>query len=281
MLYLHSYTYRGQPLERAARKCREYGYDGLELVTLHYDRADPAASIPKAASIAANAGTRIAVVDFSAGVIVDDPEQRKAAVEHVAQVIRLAGRIGAEGVNGTVGSLFGDNPAHWSENGSRIAVPEHYHRAAEAYRELSDVAREAGVWISFEIHMNTPHDTAASARRLLDLIDRPNVVANLDPGNMYAVADAEAIPEAVCLLGNRLGYIHLKNCRSLAGEFDYSWPLDSGDIDYFRGLQAIHHSGYTGDYCIEYCGKGDPSIPAKRDAAYFKEVMQELAKQHP
>ncbi|MGV3723843.1 MAG: sugar phosphate isomerase/epimerase family protein [Actinomycetota bacterium] len=276
MLYMHSYTYRGQPLERVARKCREYGYDGLELVTLHYDRTDPDGSIPRAAEVANSAGTRIAVVDFSGSVVVDDAAQRRGAIDHVAQVIRLAGRIGAEGVNGSVGSLFGENPSNWSENGSRIAASEHYQRATEAYQELSDVASDAGVWISFEVHMNTPHDTAATTRRLLDMIDRPNVIGNLDPGNMYAVADAEAIPEAVMVLGNRLGYVHLKNCRAIGGEFDYTWPLDSGDIDYYRGLQAVVDSGYRGHYCIEYCGKGDPSIPAKRDAAYFRELMSEL-----
>lgn len=276
MLYMHSYTYRGQPLERAARKCREYGYDGLELVTLHYDRTDPDGSIPRAAEVAASAGTRIAVVDFSGSVVVDDPVQRRGAIDHVAQVIRQAGRIGADGVNGGAGSLFGDNPSNWSENGSRLATQEHCRRAAEAYQELSDVAKEAGVWISFEVHMNTPHDTAASTRRLLDMIDRPNVIGNLDPGNMYAVADAEAIPEAVMVLGARLGYVHLKNCRAIGGEFDYTCALDAGDIDYFRGLQAVVDSGYRGHYCIEYCGKGDPSVPAKRDAEYFRELMREL-----
>jgi sugar phosphate isomerase/epimerase len=276
MLYLHSYTYRGQPLERAARKCREYGYDGLELVTLHYDRNDPEGSIPEAQRIARDAGTRIAVVDFSASVIVEDAAQRQDSLAYLTRIIRLAGQIGAEGVNGSVGSLVGPDPNNWSENGSRIATPAQYERAADAYRQLSDVASEAGVWISFEVHMNTPHDTAASARKLLDLIDRPNVIGNLDPGNMYAVADAEPIPEAVEILGPRLGYVHLKNCRSIAGSFDYTWPLDFGDIDYFQGLQAVVRSGYRGPYCIEYCGKGDPSIPAQRDAAYFREIMAEL-----
>jgi len=276
MLYMHSYTYRGQPLERAARKCREYGYDGLELVTLHYDRNAPATTIPEAARVARAAGSRIAVVDFSASVIVEDQAQRQAAIEHLTQIIRLAGQIGAEGVNGSIGSLVGPDLNNWSENGSRIAVPAHYERATEAYQKLSEVAAEAGVWISFEVHMNTPHDTAASARKLLDLIDRPNVIGNLDPGNMYAVADAEPIAESVEILGPRLGYVHLKNCRALAGGFDYTWPLDFGDIDYFQGLQAVVRSGYSGPYCIEYCGKGDPSIPAQRDAAYFREIMGEL-----
>lgn len=275
MLYMHSYTYRGQSVERAARKCVEFGYDGLELVTSHYDRLDPEGSIARAAEIAKAAGTRIAVVDFSGNVIVDDAAERARAQEGIASLIRLAAKVGAQGVNGSAGSLVGPSPSNYSENGSRLATDAHYERAAEAYRALSDVASDAGVWISFEIHMNTPHDTSASTLRLLEMIDRPNVVANLDPGNMYAVADAEDIAKSVEILGNRLGYVHLKNCRAIAGGFDYTWPLELGDIDFYRGLLAIVSSGYSGNYCIEYCGKGDPSVAAKRDAAYFKETLAE------
>ncbi len=277
MLYMHSYTYRGQPLARAARKAREFGYDGVELVTSHYDREAAAATIREAARMAADAGTRIAVVDFSGSVIVESEPERAQGERRVAEVIRAAGEIGAVGVNGSVGSLVGPDPNDWSANGSRIATPQHYDRAAESYRRLAGVAEEAGVWISFEVHMNTPHDTAASIRRLLDLIDHPQVVANLDPGNMYAVEDAESIAESVEILGPRLGYVHLKNCRKIAGAFDYTWPLDSGDIDYFCGLQAVVHSGYRGPYCIEYCGAGDPSVPAERDAAYFRRTLAEAS----
>jgi sugar phosphate isomerase/epimerase len=103
------------------------------------------------------------------------------------------------------------------------------------------------------------------------------VVANLDPGNMYAVEDAEPMGESVEVLGPRLGYVHLKNCRKIAGEFDYTWALEAGDIDYFRGLQTVVRSGYAGPYCIEYCGAGDPSVPAERDAVYFRRTLAEAA----
>lgn len=277
MLYMHSYTYRGQPVARAARKCREYGYDGLELVNGHYDRNDPEGSITEAARLAAAAGTRIAVVDFSGNLIAEDAEERRRGEEAIARVIRVAAGIGAIGVNGSVGSLFGPTPSNWSENGSRVATGVHYERAAGSLRRLAAIAREAGIWISLEIHMNTPHDTAASTVRLLDLVQDSTVVANLDPGNMYAVEDAEDAVESVRILGSHLGYVHLKNCRRIGPAFDYSWALDSGDIDYFRALRAVVASGYAGDYCIEYCGAGDPSVPARRDVPYFRETLWEAS----
>jgi 3-dehydroshikimate dehydratase len=275
MLLMHSYTYRGQPLERAARKAREYGYDGLELVTLHYDPEQPEGSIAEADRIARNAGTRIGVLDFSGNLIAGTDEERRQGRNRIAETIRLAAKIGAVGLNGTVGQLTGADPDDWSANGSRLATDEIYTRAAEGLRPLGALAAEQGVWISLEIHMNTPHDTAASTRRLLDLVDHPAVVANLDPGNMYGVADAEPIEPSVQILGPRLGYVHLKNCRRIAGQPDYSWALDSGDIDYYRGLRAVVGAGYDGHYCIEYCGLGDPGVPAERDAQYFRRTLWE------
>jgi sugar phosphate isomerase/epimerase len=279
MLYMHSYTYRGQSIQRAARKCREYGYDGLELVTSHYDRAQPEESIAAAVETARAAGTRIAVVDFSGNLIAEDAESRNRAATEIAGIIRLAAKHGALGINGGVGSLVGPDPGNYSENGSRIATAAQYDRAAEGLRSLAQLAASEGIWISLEIHMNTPHDTAASTLKLLELVDHPSVVANLDPGNMYAVADAEGMAEAVRVLGDRLGYVHLKNCRQIAGGYDYSWMLENGDIDLYRGLRAVVESGYTGDYCIEYCGKGDPSVAARADARYFRETLWEAS--HP
>lgn len=277
MLYMHSYTYRGQSIERAARKCREYGYDGLELVTSHYDRAQPEESIAVAAQAAKAAGTQVAVVDFSGNLIADEAETRSRAVDEISQVIRLAANIGAVGVNGGVGGLVGPDPGNYSENGSRLATAAHFERAAEGLRPLARLAADQGIWISLEIHMNTPHDTAASTLKLLELVDHPAVVANLDPGNMYAVADAEGMAEAVQVLGSRLGYVHLKNCRQIAGGYDYSWTLENGDIDLYRGLRAVVESDYAGPYCIEYCGKGDPSVAARADARYFRETLWEAS----
>jgi sugar phosphate isomerase/epimerase len=274
MIWMHSYTYRGQSLQLAARKAVQYGYEGLELVTLHYDRKN-LASIEEAAKTARAAGTRIAVVDYAGSVIVDDGDERQRNQEHQAEVIRAAARIGAEGVNGSIGSLMKQGYTNYGENGSALATDEHYERGAEAYRALGEVAREYGIWISFEIHMNTPHDTAASTKRLTDMIDLPNVFANLDPGNMYSTNTAEPAAEAVQILGSRLGYVHLKNCREIGGGYDYTWSLENGDLDFARIIKAVVASGYQGPYCIEYCGKGDPSVPAERDVRYLRELLSE------
>jgi sugar phosphate isomerase/epimerase len=93
---------------------------------------------------------------------------------------------------------------------------------------------------------------------------------------MYATPHAEEPIKAIEILGDRLGYLHLKNCRKIADRYDYTWALEEGDIDYFRALSFIYEKGYKGDICIEYCGLGDPTPRARKDIIYLRDILNEL-----
>jgi sugar phosphate isomerase/epimerase len=122
--------------------------------------------------------------------------------------------------------------------------------------------------------MNTLHDTGEAAARLLDLVEHSRIIANLDPGNMVAVREEDPFDAGLRALGKRLGYVHLKNARLIAGSYDYSWAIDDGDIDWRVGLDKIRASGYSGDYCIEYCGRGDPCPRLHRDIRYLRALLE-------
>jgi sugar phosphate isomerase/epimerase len=93
---------------------------------------------------------------------------------------------------------------------------------------------------------------------------------------MLPLTRAESPPAAAKLLGDHLGYVHLKNCRMLPGGIaDYNVSLDGGQIDMYKLVVALGEIGYEGDYCIEYCGMGDASPKARGDIAYFKSLLAE------
>jgi sugar phosphate isomerase/epimerase len=142
---------------------------------------------------------------------------------------------------------------------------------------VCDVAEKAGVTLTLEIHMNTIHDTVASTLRLLDLVGSPALLANPDPGNMFATCAEDRKPAALDPLTRRIGYFHLKNCRERHGQFDFSTPLAEGDIDMFRVLQRLPALGYTGPVCIEYVGTGDPHVRAEADIHYVKKCLDWLS----
>ncbi len=124
--------------------------------------------------------------------------------------------------------------------------------------------------------MNTIHDTVASTLRLLNLVNSPALLAAPDPGNMFATCPADRAPSALEPLKGRMGLVHLKNCAYRAGEYDYSVALADGHIDILRHLHQLHAMGYTGAFCIEYVGLGDPHVRARADIEYVKQSVNWL-----
>jgi sugar phosphate isomerase/epimerase len=274
MILMHSYTYRAYDFERACRKARAYGWDGLELCPTLFRGRSLADIKPELADTMRRCGVCAPVASWSADVIQDDREAAKASLDALIGGLPLLCELGVEKINSGVGVLRADDPL---VTGSAIAKEEHYERAAEAFRTVAPVLSELGMTCSFEIHMHTLHDTAGSTLKLLDMIDSPLITANIDAGNMYGTPHAEEAVEAIRILSGRIGYVHAKNCRRLAtGGTDYSYMLDNGHLDYFRIFRALHDTGYRGHVCCEYCGLGDPSVAAQRDLAYLKSTMHEL-----
>ena len=274
-ILMHSYTYRGYSLERAFIKAKEFGYDGLELSTVHFDFFNLEEEIKGLDDMQKKYELPIITADFPANFITSD-ESLRESVDILRQAIPLLKKLGVRIINGSVGPLAGKEPSDFSQGGSAIATEEHYERAIKGLKELVPILEENNLLLTLEIHMNTLHDTASSAKRIIDGVNSPLVLANLDLGNMYATPHAEEPLKAIEILGDGLGYIHLKNCRKIADRYDYTWALEDGDIDYFRALSFVHQRGYKGDICIEYCGLGDPTPRAKKDILYLKEILNEL-----
>ncbi|NOZ21602.1 MAG: sugar phosphate isomerase/epimerase [Planctomycetes bacterium] len=276
-LCMHSYTFRAYPLDRALKKAAQYGWDGIELNGKHFDADDLKTSLDEIIEAAAKYGVDISVIDFPGNFIQDDRDEAKRSVERMAEWISLVRNYGIQIMNGGVGSLAGDNPGDYGRNGSALATEEHYERAAEALRQLGAQAQSEGVVLTLEIHMNTLHDTAASTRKLLDMVGSPAVLANPDPGNMYATSTAEDGVQAIEMLEGKIGLAHLKNCINVNGTYSYSTLLESGDIDFFNVLAALQKTGYDGPVTVEYCGLGDPNVAAARDVTYVRSILNELS----
>ena len=105
----------------------------------------------------------------------------------------LAARIGAGVLNTlTNAPLEPDLPgagSGWgglvSQNSSRGASESDYRSNAAGLAAVADRAADLGVAISIELHQNTICDNSWSLIHLLELVDRPNVGANPDLGNVY------------------------------------------------------------------------------------------------
>ncbi|GJM27261.1 MAG: hypothetical protein DHS20C16_36760 [Phycisphaerae bacterium] len=269
---MHSYTFRTYSLKHAYGAAQRFGWDAIELQRCHFDESTLKTSLPEAIELGKRFDMPVACVDFITDFIDKDRDVIDENVRTVEQYVRICRQYGIKRLNGAVGTLS-RHPTDYGMNGSAMARDIHYERAAEALRCVGKRAAKYGIDVLLEIHMNTLHDTIASTARLLDLVGMDNVLANPDPGNMFSTSTAERDPDALDRLEGRIGYVHLKNCRLHAGEYDYSVRLADGHIDTFKWLQKLRAIGYAGPLCVEYCGEGDPHAAAKRDLRYLNDCM--------
>jgi len=270
---MHSYTFRAYSLREAFVNARRFGWDGIELQPCHFNRDRIETELPEAVALGQEYGVSILCVDSGGDFISENPKIIENEVRRMERDIDTCARCGVSLLNGGVGGLVAD-PGDFGKNGSALAKDVHYERAAEAMKYLGARAAKHGIRIVFEIHMNALVDTIASTARLLEMIALDNVQANPDCGNMFATSTAEKDPESLERLRGRIGYYHLKNCRTIGGGYDFSVRLADGHIDIYKWLEKIVSMGYDGAMCIEYCGAGDPRVAAKEDLQYARRSLE-------
>jgi sugar phosphate isomerase/epimerase len=120
--------------------------------------------------------------------------------------------------------------------------------------------------LGIEIHAHTLVETVDATQRLLRDIDRDNVGAIHDAGNMYIVEEPFG-PESVERLGDDLVHVHVKeearvDDPDLPGAFELETDagdelfqprrLGEGDVDHgplFDALQDAGYDGFVTDEC--------------------------------
>src|SRR5699024_953698 len=102
---------------------------------------------------------------------------------------------------------------------------EHYHLASEFFKSAGEVAASHDINLCLEMHNCYLHDLAKPTAKLLEMVDKPNVKANFDMGNIYLNNNSLPIDECFETIGSEIGYVHFKNMIC------YNW--DGGKL--YRG----------------------------------------------
>jgi sugar phosphate isomerase/epimerase len=148
---------------------------------------------------------------------------------------------------------------------STDAEEEDYHEAADWLRRAADLAADRGKRLGIEIHHGRISDTAESTVKLLELIDRDNVGAIHDAGNMYIVG-TDYGPASIEELGDWLTHVHVKDVLRVEGsagrgtftletrrgkETFQHRLLGHGAVDHEPVFRAIEDAGYDGYLSVE------------------------------
>lgn len=110
-------------------------------------------------------------------------------------------------------------------------------------QKVSGAARDAGVTIGMETSLSPADD-----RKLIDLVDRPNVKVYYDLDNVERYAHTgEAVP-GIAILKSRIRQVHLKNEDRLLEE--------AGRVDWAAAAKGLAAIGYTGWLVFETSHSG-------------------------
>ncbi len=270
------------------RQSKDIGFDGLELGVEDFGGVDASeASVRDLRKELDGQGMPCVVVRAGGGYT--DPRFAQESRDRLSKAIDIASWAGATVVNTAVGTSarHEDQPGAnvgeaLSQGSSRDASPHDYDVTAEALREAGKKAGDLGIKITIEVHQQSIADNSWSTLHLLDLVDRPNVLANPDLGNiMWTYEESEESSEqAILALAPRSGYWHCKNLYRVhvpeAGRSIFvRVPLPDGEIDYRFALSAMVDAGFDGYLAIEGARSGDQFHADRRSVEYIKGLLAE------
>lgn len=137
--------------------------------------------------------------------------------------------------------------------------PVLFEQMRTALKGLEPYARQYGVKLVLEIHMDTMIASPSAAYRALEGLDPACFGLIFDPGNMVNEG-YEEYQKSFELLGPYIAHIHVKNgIREADGtdelgaaKWKRTWtPLKNGMADLKRLFQVMHKFGYEGTVSIE------------------------------
>lgn len=227
---------------RVTERLKEIGYDGIEFFYGSSKKDD----YKKLGEHCRDLGlemTGVMVLGAHQNPIDPDKGIRMKGLEQIKWAVDRAHEMGAELICG---------PFH-SSNGifqNRPADEDEYKRSAEILYEAGEYAQKAGVILApevinrFECYLV---NTMAQMKKLLEMIDHPQVVAHYD--THHANIEEKKIPAALRLIGDHLGHVHIsENDRGTPGE---------GHINFEETFVALKEIGYKGWLTIEAFTRND------------------------
>jgi sugar phosphate isomerase/epimerase len=297
------------PVEVLSQKCRDWGFDGLELACWgdHFEvakaMADDTYCQQKRALLAKYNMQVFSISNHLIGqAVLDIIDQRHKsvlppyvwgdgdpagvnarAIEELKQTARAAQRLGVKIVNCFTGSsiwhmLYSFPPV------SPKMIDDGFKLLAERFHPILDVFRDCGVKFALEVHPTEIAFDLHTAHRALKALDhRPEFGFNFDPSHLIwqGVNPAQFIRE----FPDRIYHVHMKDAivkldgRSgiLASHLNFGdhrrgWDFRSlgrGGVNFEEIIRALNDVGYQGPLSVEWEDSGMDREHGAKEALEF------------
>ena len=275
-------SYGSNTVDDICRMAAELGFDGIEF------RGNPPKNLAEVSFEdyvnqikAGKEKYGLPIMMFSIGipgVYAEDKAERAASVQRALDKARyVQDACGTTLCNTSAATVRNPNEPYsaYHLQGSAIATQDHWDMTVEAYQELAKGLEALGMKFAFETHMNYIHDLPEPSKKLVDLIDSPNVGINMDFGNTVYFPEYPTVEETIDIYGDKLFYTHLKNSVAVNGT-NMATALSEGRINHRIYLKKLQSVGFTGPIGIEAPRPGDRYWFAQQDLAYYKALRASL-----
>ncbi|MBZ0296195.1 MAG: sugar phosphate isomerase/epimerase [Anaerolineae bacterium] len=178
-------------------------------------------------------------------LVTSDETHRRESVKTVQAALRLAGWLGARGIDTGPGSMNPDGP--WFPHPDNWK-PEAKAQLIKSLKEGASAAEDAGVYLSIESHQLVTLATPEIAKEVLDAVGSPWVRCDYDSANwitLYEVYDTgKALDHHFDVLGEYIVSAHAKDIwveNRLAVHLQDGCP-GKGNMDFktlFRRIEAL------------------------------------------
>lgn len=249
---LFSKVFAERSLSSAIDLTADLGYDGIEPMGRE-PHLPPDTSRDRAAEIRARVDDRgleiPCLATYTGGDVDATDEERERQLADLESFLELADPLDCRLLRHSAGGP----PLH-------EATEADFEVAARWLRRAADLAAEYDATLAMEIHAHKLTETVDSTLKLVEMVDRENLGAIHDAGNMYIV-DTDYGPKSVERLGERLSHVHVKDERrvddaSVPGAFELETRhgremfqprrLGEGDVDHGPLFGALAEAGYDG-----------------------------------
>jgi len=169
----------------------------------------------------------------------------------------------------------------YNADGNTASYPILFEDARKQYKKLESIAREYGIKIMTEIHMNNLLASPSAAYRMLEGLDPNYVGVIFDPGNMVSEG-FEDYRKSFELLGDYIAHVHIKNAAMVQTGTDgfgsATWsmsqmPLWRGTADLARLFRIMNEYGYDGSVCVEDFSDEENTLDKlKHNLEYIKKL---------
>jgi sugar phosphate isomerase/epimerase len=260
------------------RRVREHGFSGIFTRFRRNNPNDtPKAKAERVRQVLADNGVRLyQATGFWQNLVTPDETQRRESVKTLQAALRLAGWMGARGIDTGPGSMNPDgpwypHPDNWTASSRKQLV--------KSLKESAKTAEDAGVFLSLEAHQLVVLESPEVTRDILDEVDSHWVRNDYDSANWITretVFDTgAAVNHHFDVLGRHIVSCHAKDIwieNRLTLHLQDGCP-GKGLMDFrtlFRRMEDL-----SADYPVIAEGNSTEELP--QVSALFHNVAKELA----